>query len=125
MDRNADAASGSRLTPVTQVTPLSGATSTDDEGLAGLVTDPDSMALSKQESSDTDLDEEDYLGKDAHGLLDEDPLKRTHGGWTEEEENNIIRKFDGRLVLFMALLYMLSFLDRSSQSLVITIESWC
>lgn len=35
--------------------------------------------------------------------------------FTLEEEKVIIRKFDTRLVLFMALLYMLSFLDRSSQ----------
>ena len=36
--------------------------------------------------------------------------------YTAEEENAIVRKFDKRLVLFMALLYMLSFLDRSSQT---------
>ena len=34
---------------------------------------------------------------------------------TVEEEREVIRKFDRRLVLFIALLYMLSFLDRSSQ----------
>jgi hypothetical protein len=37
--------------------------------------------------------------------------------YTVEEEKAIVRKFDRRLVLFMALLYMLSFLDRSSQTL--------
>ena len=37
--------------------------------------------------------------------------------YTDEEERVIVRKFDRKLVLFMALLYMLSFLDRSSQSL--------
>jgi hypothetical protein len=36
--------------------------------------------------------------------------------YTTEEEQAIIRKLDRRLVLFMALLYMLSFLDRSSQT---------
>lgn len=36
--------------------------------------------------------------------------------YTTEEEQVIIRKLDRRLVLFMALLYMLSFLDRSSQT---------
>ncbi len=36
--------------------------------------------------------------------------------YTAEEEKAIIRKFDRRLVLFVALLYMLSFLDRSSQA---------
>jgi len=36
--------------------------------------------------------------------------------YTPDEENAVVRKFDRRLVLFVALLYMLSFLDRSSQS---------
>ena len=34
--------------------------------------------------------------------------------YTPDEERSVIRKFDRRLVLFVALLYMLSFLDRSS-----------
>jgi MFS transporter, ACS family, DAL5 transporter family protein len=34
--------------------------------------------------------------------------------YTPDEERAVIRKFDRRLVLFVALLYMLSFLDRSS-----------
>lgn len=34
--------------------------------------------------------------------------------YTPDEENAVVRKFDRRLVLFVALLYMLSFLDRSS-----------
>ena len=37
--------------------------------------------------------------------------------YTPDEERSVIRKFDRRLVLFVALLYMLSFLDRSSKSL--------
>ena len=41
---------------------------------------------------------------------------RGRNEWTQEEERRIIRKFDKRLVLFMALLYLLSFLDRSSKS---------
>ena len=35
--------------------------------------------------------------------------------YTPDEERSVIRKFDRRLVLFLALLYMLSFLDRSSK----------
>ena len=34
--------------------------------------------------------------------------------YTPDEERAVVRKLDRRLVLFMALLYMLSFLDRSS-----------
>ena len=36
--------------------------------------------------------------------------------FTVEEENVVIRKLDRHLVLFIAFLYMLSFLDRSSES---------
>ena len=36
--------------------------------------------------------------------------------YTAEEERVVVRKLDCRLVLFLALLYMLSFLDRSSKS---------
>lgn len=34
--------------------------------------------------------------------------------YTPDEEQTVIKKFDRRLVLFVALLYLLSFLDRSS-----------
>ena len=34
--------------------------------------------------------------------------------YTPDEERSVIKKFDRRLVMFIALLYMLSFLDRSS-----------
>ncbi|KFY08226.1 hypothetical protein V492_06427 [Pseudogymnoascus sp. VKM F-4246] len=36
--------------------------------------------------------------------------------YTPDEERAVVRKFDKRLVLFVALLYMLSFLDRSSNA---------
>jgi hypothetical protein len=36
--------------------------------------------------------------------------------YTEEEEKEVVKRLDKRLVLFLALLYMLSFLDRSSNS---------
>ena len=35
--------------------------------------------------------------------------------YTPDEEAAVVRKFDRRLVTFLALLYMLSFLDRSSE----------
>ena len=37
--------------------------------------------------------------------------------YTPDEEKSVISRFDCRLVLFVALLYMLSFLDRSSKFL--------
>jgi hypothetical protein len=35
--------------------------------------------------------------------------------YTPDEERAVVRKFDRKLVVFVALLYMLSFLDRSSK----------
>lgn len=35
--------------------------------------------------------------------------------YTAEEEKEVVKRLDKRLVLFLALLYMLSFLDRSSK----------
>ena len=40
--------------------------------------------------------------------------------YTPDEEQSVIAKFDRRLVLFIALLYMLSFLDRSSRFIALT-----
>lgn len=53
--------------------------------------------------------------------------------YTADEERAIVRKFDRRLVLFVALLYLLSFLDRSSEFLLgcpdflhhLFFGSWC
>ena len=39
--------------------------------------------------------------------------------YTAEEERAVVKKLDRRLVLFVALLYMLSFLDRSSTIMTI------
>jgi hypothetical protein len=39
--------------------------------------------------------------------------------YTPEEGKRVLRKLDRRVVVFMALLYMLSFLDRSSKALCI------
>lgn len=39
--------------------------------------------------------------------------------YTPDEDKAVLRKLDRRLVLFMALLYCLSFLDRSSRCLIL------
>lgn len=41
--------------------------------------------------------------------------------YTPDEEQSVVKKFDIRLVLFIALLYMLSFLDRSSTFVAFTL----
>ena len=47
------------------------------------------------------------------------------GSYTAEEEAEVVRKFDRKLVLFVALLYMLSFLDRSSTSPILSLPTRC
>ena len=39
--------------------------------------------------------------------------------YTPDEERSVVRKFDRKLVLFIAALYMLSFLDRSSMQICV------
>lgn len=55
-------------------------------------------------------DDEDDLMMSAEEYEEEDLV------FTADEEMAVVRKFDRRLVLFVALLYLLSFLDRSSES---------
>jgi hypothetical protein len=65
------------------------------------------------EGGDEDeADEEGYLG----GRRSSVSTVHSYQLYTPDEERTVVRKFDRRLVLFVALLYMLSFLDRSSSS---------
>ena len=72
----------------------------------GLVLDP-LLSSSNNDSSDDDGEvyELRQRGSRQHGF-----------NYTAEEERAVVGKFDRRLVLFVAFLYMLSFLDRSSSS---------
>lgn len=74
----------------------------------GSLTDGDDNDDNDDDDNDDDDDEEDEGSDD--GLMDSRIV------YTAEEERAVVRKFDRRLVLFVALLYMLSFLDRSSLS---------
>lgn len=72
-----------------------------------------SASHDEHDEAETDEEEEEAIEKER------DTLQRTNSfspAFTPEEERAVIKKFDRRLVLFMALLYMLSFLDRSSKS---------
>jgi hypothetical protein len=72
----------------------------------------------KRENGDEVEDEDDEIdGEKYHDA----PRRRasvstvqSYQLYTPDEERAVVRKFDRRLVLFVALLYMLSFLDRSS-----------
>ena len=63
---------------------------------------------SLQSAADSDRDSSEH----AEGT----GLKGSSKSFTADEEKVVIRKLDCHLVLFIALLYMLSFLDRSSKS---------
>jgi len=74
--------------------------------------------------SEVDNDEDGGAGFDEEAVDDVRRRRRRRRGsvstaasfqlYTPDEEKVVVRKFDRRLVLFVALLYMLSFLDRSS-----------
>ncbi|KAL1879731.1 hypothetical protein Daus18300_001568 [Diaporthe australafricana] len=95
-----------------RVTPESRRSSDHGQDLA---TGPLLRSSSSSSSSDDDDDEEVYelrqqvqWGDGACGPL------RNGFTYTAEEERAVVNKFDRRLVLFVAFLYMLSFLDRSN-----------
>lgn len=50
-----------------------------------------------------------------HAQSDDKSVEEKIDFYTPDEEKSVIKTFDRRLVLFIALLYMLSFLDRSSK----------
>lgn len=73
-----------------------------------------------------DVDHDDILTSSDSELEDELEERRTRHSklrraatlskdYTEDEERAVIRKFDRKLVFFLAFLYLLSFLDRSSK----------
>ena len=76
---------------------------------------------SYEEDEDSELGEEGEFSKPRRQHLEElnheDPLSADHETWTdytEAEEKKVLKKLDRRVVLFVALLYLLSFLDRSN-----------
>ena len=70
----------------------------------------------ENESEKATLDLRNRRGSDA--------TDQTFMLYTPDEEQSVVEKFDRRLVLFVALLYMLSFLDRSSMQGPAPFESY-
>ena len=72
--------------------------------------------------ADLDLDVDVDMDSDEDSYRDETRRRRrgsfstvqSYQLYTPDEERTVVRKFDRKLVVFVALLYMLSFLDRSS-----------
>lgn len=68
--------------------------------------------ISEDDESDDDNDKEAASNKiDRRGSTS---TTQSYMLYTPDEERCVIKKFDRKLVLFVAFLYMLSFLDRSS-----------
>src|SRR5215471_18576478 len=62
-------------------------------------------------------DDVDYTTRKEHDGQDVYMVRTRSKGYSSDEERRVIKKFDRRLTLFMAFLYLLSFLDRSSESI--------
>lgn len=64
-------------------------------------------------------EEDDDNGDDDEGYESHDESKPGSGSgiakYSPDEEKEVVKKFDRKLVFFLAILYLLSFLDRSSQ----------
>lgn len=74
----------------------------------------------RYEDEDVTDGDDEYDGEPGGGYKPPRPRRRRAASvasfqlYTPDEEKAVVRKFDRKLVLFVALLYMLSFLDRSS-----------
>lgn len=75
---------------------------------------PSSRQTLPRIASDTSLDSAVISDEDS-GEHAEDGETETSKRFTADEERVVVRKLDRHLVLFVAFLYMLSFLDRSSE----------
>lgn len=85
----------------------------------GMVMDPLLSSSSNMHDDGSDHNEDEIYELNERGSRE---IGRAHSrprngfSYTAEEERAVVDKFDRRLVLFVAFLYMLSFLDRSSPS---------
>lgn len=70
-------------------------------------------AVNEDEDDDEDGDEGTY-GDGRMGRRGSASTVQSYQLYTPDEERAVVKKFDRNLVLFVAVLYMLSFLDRSS-----------
>ncbi|KAH6631577.1 major facilitator superfamily domain-containing protein [Chaetomium tenue] len=111
-------AGGSGSRPGKRLTPDAGSEDEYEDG------DDDEEDDDDDEEEKEDEDEEDELRGRVKGRSDEEEARssdehprrprRRRQLYTAEEEQAVVRKFDRKLVVFVALLYMLSFLDRSN-----------
>ena len=93
----------------------------DDDSYSFIAACADDVELQQRDGGKIHVRE---LEEDEEEAGDDTPFTRRRGSasttqsfmlYTPDEERAVIRKFDRRLVSFVSLLYMLSFLDRSSK----------
>ena len=85
-----------------------------------MIKDPNSFELQTVSPHREPLSKEELENDEQEGLL---PSMRrpsldsvqSYELYTPDEDRAVVKKLDRRLVVFMAFLYMLSFLDRSSE----------
>ena len=80
-------------------------------------TSQDPLGTGGRESLDHEIEN---IKSGSHGPRRSDGTEQSFLLYTPDEEQSVIAKFDRRLVLFIALLYMFSFLDRSSRFIAFT-----
>lgn len=64
------------------------------------------------------------LHDEEESFLQRQPRIKGFELYSPEEDKAVLKRLDRRLVLFMAFLYMLSFLDRSSRSMSTRMLQW-
>jgi len=74
----------------------------------------DEEKVAELEESTEDDDDDDVGYRDSGRRRGSISTVQSYQLYTPDEERAVVRKFDRKLVLFVALLYMLSFLDRSN-----------
>lgn len=70
-----------------------------------------------EEDDDADEDDDEFVSRVRSSRRLSSSTAASFQLYTPDEEQAVVRKFDRRLVLFLSVCYMMSFLDRSSMSL--------
>lgn len=120
----------SHSSPRSKITHLVPESDSDDDSYSILAASEHDIELQDRDvekhphAEDEDDDEEgcDGEGGRLRGRRGSTSTTQSFMLYTPDEERAVIRKFDRRLVSFVSLLYMLSFLDRSSSSLQLSLS---
>jgi len=113
--------SSSTGTPASaQYTPDSGASDNENASLSSNRPPAGSLKLQTDFRAEADYISDDEGQDEGYDSYDDQEAKPKRAAaatkYTATEEKQVVKKFDRKLVPFLALLYLLSFLDRSSKS---------